>query len=867
MASLRPFNTHLSIIIVLTFLTVSGITFSDDAAVMSNLLAAISPAPSNWSNSTHYCSWTHVTCDDDNNVISIKIDSLSISGQLFSGITQLSSLINLSVSGNSLSGPLPSFANMPMLEDLRLDGNNFSSVPSDFLSGLPRLKSFSVSENRNLSSWKIPTHLNRSANLVSFNASNANVFGIIPDFFDSFPKLENVILSFNNLTGSLPGSFSGSNVRILRLDNQQLGLSGTISVLSSMTQLSQVWLQGNAFTGQIPDLYGLQNLSDLRLEDNRLTGFIPDSLRNLTENRLRTVFLQNNKLQGPIPQFQFQFQFQFQIQVNLGNNSFCRETPGDCDPQVKALLNMAAELGFPLTLAESWTGNDPCRKWRFISCDVQGEVTTLDLEKQRFSGNISRILLASAKLTTLRKLYLNDNNLTGSISENLAILNLLQILDVSDNNLSGSVPDLPDSLRFNGHGNPLLRMNASNLAGKIAGIVLAVLVPVIVLVLFVSYRFYAKRLINASGRTARNQTTTVITGTGTGTGTGTIFPIQVLQKATNYFSEENVVGSGGYGVVYKGELDDGTKIAVKKMKDGAMRGLNEFQAEISFLAKVRHRNLVSLLGYSINESERILVYEYMPQGTLSHHLFQWQNHGFHPLTWNQRVTIALDVGRGIEYLHSFAHQSFIHRDIKPSNILLSDDMRAKVADFGLVKMVPDDKNFVETRMVGTFGYLAPEYAVTGRITAKVDVYAFGVVLMEIITVKKALDETVPNETCHLVTWFHKVISKGHNFKKAIDPTLDQDEQTFESISKVALLAAHCTAKTSYRRPNMEHVINVLGPLVQKWKPLKLEEIGERNGGHNLHLSLPLEFDDLSTQNLSSTDDKFYGYRPNQSARF
>nr|GMD70241.1 receptor-like kinase TMK4 [Ipomoea batatas] len=462
MASLRPFH----IIIVLTFLSVSGITFSDDAAVMSKLLAAISPAPNHWSNSTHYCSWTHVTCDDDNNVISIKIDSLLISGQLFSGITQLSSLINLSVSGNSLSGPLPSFANMPMLEDLRLDGNDFTSVPSDFLSGLPRLKSFSVSENRNLSSWEIPMHLNRSTNLVSFNASNANVFGIIPDFFDSFPKLENVILSFNNLTGPLPGSFSGFEIRILRLDNQQLGLSGNISVLSSMTQLSQVWLQGNAFTGQIPDLYGLQNLSDLRLGDNRLTGFVPDSLRNLMRiHELRTVFLQNNKLQGPIPQFRCQFQ----IQVNLRNNSFCKETPGDCDPRVTALLNMAAELGFPLTLAESWTGNDPCRKWRFISCDVQGEVTTVDLEKQRFSGNISRILLTCEKLTTLRKLYLNDNNLTGSIPENLAILHLLLILDVSDNNLSGSVPDLPDSLRFHCSGNPLLRFNASNLAGKIAG--------------------------------------------------------------------------------------------------------------------------------------------------------------------------------------------------------------------------------------------------------------------------------------------------------------------------------------------------------------------------------------------------------------
>ncbi|XP_019179977.1 PREDICTED: receptor-like kinase TMK4 [Ipomoea nil] len=860
MASLRPFHIHLFIIIVLTFF--SGITFSDDGAVMSQLLAAISPAPNHWSNSTHYCSWTHVTCDDTagKNVISIKIDSLSVSGELFSGITQLSSLKNLSVSGNSLSGPLPSFANMPELEELRLDGNNFSSVPPDFLSGLPRLKSFSVSGNRNLSSWEIPTHLNRSSNLVSFYASNANVFGIIPDFFDSFPNLENVILSFNNLTGSLPGSFSGSKIRVLRLDNQQLGLSGTISVLSSMRKLSQIWLQGNAFTGQIPDLYGLQILSDLRLENNRLTGFIPDWMRNLTEiHGLRTVFLQNNELQGPIPQFQF-----IKIQVNLGNNSFCRETPGDCEPQVTALLDVAADLGFPLTLAESWSGNDPCRKWRFISCDLQGKVTTVNLEKQRFSGNISQILLSCEKLTTLRKLLLNDNNLTGSIPDNLAIPHLLQILDVSHNNLSGSVPDFPDSLRFNCFGNPLLRIHVSNFAGKIACIVLAALVLVIVLVLFVSYKFYTKRLQSkAPGRT------TAIT---TGTGTGTIFPIQVLQKATDHFSEENVVGSGGYGVVYKGELDNGTKIAVKKMKDGTMmRGLNEFQAEISFLAKVRHRNLVSLLGYSINESERILVYEYMPLGTLSHRLFEWQNYGFDPLTWNQRVTIALDVGRGIEYLHSLANQRFIHRDIKPSNILLSDDMRAKVADFGLVKMIPDDKSFVETRIIGTFGYLAPEYAVTGRITTKVDVYAFGVVLMEIITGKKAIDERVPNETCHLVTWFHKVISsKGHNFKKAIDPTLDhQDEQTFESIFKVALLAAHCTAKTSYRRPNMEHVINVLSPLVQKWKPLKLEEIGDRNGGLNLHISLPLQFDDLSTQNqnLSSTDDQFCGYRLNQSARF
>ncbi|GJV43942.1 receptor-like kinase TMK4 [Tanacetum coccineum] len=159
------------------------------------------------------------------------------------------------------------------------------------------------------------------------------------------------------------------------------------------------------------------------------------------------------------------------------------------------------------------------------------------------------------------------------------------------------------------------------------------------------------------------------------------------------------------------------------------KGLKGFQAEIAVLTKVRHRHLVALLGYCVNGNERLL----------------------------QRVSIALDVGRGVEYLHSLAQQSFIHRDLKPYNILLGDDMRAKVADFGLVKNAPDrDGKFsVETRLARNFGYLAPEYAATGRVTTKVDVYAFGVVLMELITGIKALDKTMPEDRSHLVAWFRK----------------------------------------------------------------------------------------------------------------
>ena len=189
--------------------------------------------------------------------------------------------------------------------------------------------------------------------------------------------------------------------------------------------------------------------------------------------------------------------------------------------------------------------------------------------------------------------------------------------------------------------------------------------------------------------------------------------MEVLRQATNNFAECNILGKGGFGIVYKGELNDGTEVAVKRMESGAVgtKGVTEFEAEIKVLTKVRHRHLVALLGFCINKGERLLMYEYMPQGTLGQHLFEEHNERrFSPLPWKQRIRIALDVAKGIEYLHSLAQQSFIHRDLKPSNILLGNDMRAKVSDFGLVKNAPDGKYSVETKLAGTFGYLAPEYA-------------------------------------------------------------------------------------------------------------------------------------------------------------
>ncbi|RDX68305.1 Receptor-like kinase TMK4, partial [Mucuna pruriens] len=868
---------------IFLFLSLACTAIADDGALMSKLAKAVSPTPSGWSGS-NFCEWKGVKCST-NSVTSINLALMKLSGTLPPDLNSLSQLTTLSLQGNALSGALPSLANLTMLQGVFLDGNNFTSVPNGCFQGLTSLQTLSMTDSINLAPWTIPAELTQSSNLVKLDLGNANLVGSLPDIFDSFVSLQELRLSYNNLTGGLPKSFSGSGIQNLWLNNQNdgFGFSGSIQVLSSMIHLSQLWLQKNQFTGPIPDLSNCTTLFDLQLRDNQLTGVVPPSLMSL--NSLKNVSLDNNVLQGPVPSFGKG------VKVTLdGINSFCQKTAGPCDSRVTTLLDIAKGFEYPLQLARSWTGNDPCQAWSFVVC-AGGKIITVNLAKQNLTGTISP---AFVNLTDLRNLFLNDNNLVGSIPGSLANLAQLEVLDVSNNNLSGDVPKFSTKVKFSDSGNALLGRSGGGGGGGatpskgsgdapsgspnagssgsslstawIAGIVV-IAVFFVAVVVFVFCKCHAKNRRGKFGRVnnrenGKGEVKIDMASVSNSNGYGGVpselqsqdsersdlhvfeggnfnVSIQVLRQVTENFSENNILGRGGFGVVYKGELHDGTQIAVKRMEYAAMggsKGMNEFQAEITVLSKVRHRHLVALLGYCINGNERLLVYEYMPQGTLTQHLFDWGENGCAPLTWKQRVAIALDVARGVEYLHSLAQQSFIHRDLKPSNILLGDDMRAKVADFGLVKHAPDGKYSVETRLAGTFGYLAPEYAATGRVTTKVDVYAFGVVLMELITGRRALDDSVPDERSHLVSWFRRVLINKENIPKAIDQTLDPDEETMESIYKVAELAGHCTAREPYQRPDMGHAVNVLVPLVEQWKPTSHEE--EEGYGIDLHMSLP-----------------------------
>uniref|UniRef100_A0A7N0TS23 non-specific serine/threonine protein kinase n=1 Tax=Kalanchoe fedtschenkoi TaxID=63787 RepID=A0A7N0TS23_KALFE len=844
---------------------------ADDAAVMDQLRSSL--INTGWSQSTPFCNWEGVNCDASGRVTDINLQSSSVSGTLPSTLSPLSQLKTLTLQKNSITGSLPTLAGLSALRTVYLDNNKFTSIPDTFFNGLTSLQEISLGDNPMLLGWTFPAALTDSSSLGKFFAGTANMYGQIPDVFASWPNLQYLRLSYNNLTGPLPPSFAGSEIKNLWLNNQVTGLSGPIDVLGKMTQLSQVWLHKNAFSGPIPDLSNCTSLIDLQLRDNQLTGVVPPSLMTLSS--LLNITLQNNKLQGPMPIFAET------VNATVGTNFYCKTEPGLCDPQVTTLLEVAGAMGYPAILAESWTGNDACQ-WSFIMCDTQSKnVTRVNLAKHNFTGTISP---AYANLTSLTSLLLNDNRLTGSIPDSLTTLPQLKILDVSNNNLSGAKPEFRAGVTVNTVGNsqigktdggslgpsPPNNPSDSTSKGLLTSVVIGIVIGVVVFVLvvgFVIYRYFAKKRLQKFGRVespdhgkevamcGKPSTSNGYYGAPDDSqmesqnseerndfqvfeGGNAVISIQVLKQVTGNFSEDNIIGRGGFGVVYKGELHDGTMIAVKRMEchDMGNKGLTEFKAEIAVLTKVRHRHLVALLGYCINDGERILVYEYMPQGTLGQHLFEYKSLGYPPLTWMQRVTIALDVARGVEYLHSLARESFIHRDLKPSNILLGDDMRAKVADFGLVKSAPDGKYSMETKLAGTFGYLAPEYAATGRVTTKVDVFAFGVVLMEMLTGRKALDDKEPEERSHLVTWFRRVLINKEDLLKVIDQTLQPDEETYVSICKVAELAGHCTAREPFQRPDMGHAVNVLGPLVEQWKPSSQEE--NDSYAIDLHMSLP-----------------------------
>ncbi|KZV18638.1 hypothetical protein F511_03532 [Dorcoceras hygrometricum] len=283
------------------------------------------------------------------------------------------------------------------------------------------------------------------------------------------------------------------------------------------------------------------------------------------------------------------------------------------------------------------------------------------------------------------------------------------------------------------------------------------------------------------------------------------FTYEELVEATNGFSDQNLLGEGGFGCVYKGQLADGREVAVKQLKIDGRQGEREFKSEVEIISRIHHRHLVSLVGYCISEDRRLLVYEYVPNNTLHFHL---RGRGRPAMSWATRVKIAVGAARGIAYLHEDCHPRIIHRDIKSSNILLDENFEARVSDFGLAKLAMDANSHITTRVMGTFGYMAPEYASSGKLTEKSDVYSFGVVLLELISGRKPVDTSQPVGEESLVEWARPLLSHAletQEFEGLVDPRL-KDNYVDREMFRMIEAAAACVRHSAAKRPKMGQIV-------------------------------------------------------------
>ncbi|CAL5397022.1 unnamed protein product [Camellia sinensis] len=286
------------------------------------------------------------------------------------------------------------------------------------------------------------------------------------------------------------------------------------------------------------------------------------------------------------------------------------------------------------------------------------------------------------------------------------------------------------------------------------------------------------------------------------------FSYNELAMATDGFSDANLLGQGGFGYVHKGVLPNGKEVAIKQLKAGSGQGEREFQAEVEIISRVHHKHLVSLVGYCITGSQRMLVYEFVPNNTMEFHL---HGKGRPTMDWSTRLRIALGSAKGLAYLHEDCHPKIIHRDIKAANILLDFNFEAMVADFGLAKLSSDVNTHISTRVMGTFGYLAPEYASSGKLTDKSDVFSFGVMLLELITGRRPVDSSQSYTDDSLVDWARPLLTRAledGNFDTLVDPRLQRDYKPNEMARMVACAAA-CVRHSARRRPRMSQVVRAL----------------------------------------------------------
>ncbi|XP_068636395.1 protein NSP-INTERACTING KINASE 3-like isoform X2 [Aristolochia californica] len=536
-------------------------------------------------------------------------------------------------------------------------------------------------------------------------------------------------------------------------------------------------------------------------------------------------------------------------------------SPSGINYEVVALVAIKSNLNDPFNVLENWDINsvDPCG-WRMVTCSVDGAVSALGLPSQNLSGTLSPGI---ANLTNLQSVLLQNNAISGPIPANIGKLEKLQTLDLSNNqfsgelpsslgepknlnyldlsynNLSGSLPKI-SARTFNIFGNPLMCGFSQNncsavsteplpyqpdilkgqshsrgtrnrrLALSISITVGSMFLIAIGIAMFLWWRQrYNKQIFFDVNEQYDSEVCL---------GHLKRYSFKELRAATDHFNEKNILGRGGFGIVYKGCLQDGTLVAVKRLKDyNAIGGEVQFQTEVEMISLAVHRNLLRLWGFCTAENERLLVYPYMPNGSVASRLRD-HIHGKPALDWARRKRIALGTARGLLYLHEQSDPKIIHRDVKAANILLDEDFEAVVGDFGLAKLLDHRESHVTTAVRGTVGHIAPEYLSTGQSSEKTDVFGYGILLLELITGQKALDfGRAANQKGVMLDWVKKLHQES-KLHVMVDRDLKNNYRRVE-LEEMVQVALLCTQFHPSHRPKMSEVVRMLegDGLAEKWE--------------------------------------------------
>ncbi|XP_064947342.1 probable serine/threonine-protein kinase PBL23 [Musa acuminata AAA Group] len=352
---------------------------------------------------------------------------------------------------------------------------------------------------------------------------------------------------------------------------------------------------------------------------------------------------------------------------------------------------------------------------------------------------------------------------------------------------------------------------------------------------------------------------------GNGNNSTRVFTFDELSAATNNFKAECLLGEGGFGRVYKGHLEDTNQdIAVKQLQRNGLQGNREFLVEVLMLSLLHHPNLVNLIGYCADGDQRILVYECMHLGSLEDHLLDLSSNK-KPLDWSTRMKIAEGAARGLEYLHDIANPPVIYRDFKASNILLDEEYNPKLSDFGLAKVGPvGDKSHVSTRVMGTYGYCAPEYALTGQLTKMSDVYSFGVVFLEIITGRRAIDTSRPSNEQNLVHWAEPLFKDKKRFVEMADPLLEGN-YPLKGLYQALAVAAMCLQEEASNRPLISDVVTALEYLSSP--PNEASQSSKESFSRSLSSQDSAEEKDSANDGGGEAQSKLEGEETRNSLRF